>query len=133
MLELHHTLSLALKQTFPSLSVSASRSNLLTSLELAREAGSELLIWPRLVEVNDRLNTYREVNEGSALHPQRALGLDKVLFQVLIYEVRTHRLIDVANVRSQSRFLASNTSVPLDLFEQAVNHYVLEISASPML
>ncbi|MFL0809251.1 MAG: DUF4823 domain-containing protein [Agarilytica sp.] len=88
-------------------------------LQSARELKRDLLFVPSILLVEDRLNTQQELMEGQELHPDKDYGLDRVVFQVLIYEVRTGKIMDTALVTSRSRFFASNKSVPQDLYRKA--------------
>ena len=84
---------------------------------------NQLLFVPKLLLVDNRLNTLQEMNEGYKLHG-RPLGTDKTLFQVIIYDVRTGDMIDIATISSASRLFVNNDALPEDLLQQAVSQYV---------
>ncbi len=125
---LYQSLDIALKQVFPSYSTHSQSVSLDKALELARSDSSELLFWPSLVLVENKLNTEQELREGKALSDAQSYGPDRAVFQVLIYEVRTKKLIDVGSIVSRSRMFAPNDSLPLDLYRGAARHYIHAIT-----
>lgn len=125
---LYQALDLSLKQAFPSYSTHSEAATLDEALNLAVLDASELLFWPALVSIENKVNTEQELREGKDLNDLSSYGPDSAVFQVLIYEVRTKRLLDIASVRSRGRMLAPNGSLPLDLYPDAANHYILTIT-----
>ncbi len=125
---LYQSLDIALKQVFPSYSTHSESVSLDEALQLAKADSSELLFWPSLVLVENKLNTEQELREGKALSDAQSYGPDRAVFQVLIYEVRTKRLIDVGSIVSRGRMFAPNDSLPLDLYRDAAKHYIHAIT-----
>lgn len=125
---LYQSLDLSLKQAFPSYSTHLNTVTLDQALSLAKVDKSELLFWPALVSTENNLNTERELREGPDLSDSSRYGPDRVVFQVLIYEVRTGRLLDLASVHSRSRMFAPNDSTPIDLYQDAAMRYTQVIT-----
>lgn len=125
---LYDALGLALKQVFPAYTSAQNTVSLDEAFEFAAQNNSEILFWPSLVLSENRLNTERELREGKTLSDAQSYGPDRAVFQVLIYEVRTRRLIDVGHIKSRGRMFAPNESLPLDLFRDAARSYVLSIT-----
>lgn len=122
------SLRLGLEQAFPAFHCAQRALSLPEAFVLAEQASSGLLFWPKLVAVENRLNSPQELVEGRALHPGSQYGNDAAVFQVLVYEVRTRRLIDVATVFSRSHLFADTDSQAINLLDQAVKHYVYTIT-----
>ncbi len=125
---LFDSLDLALRQSFPAFSSLQQSTNLDEAFHFATQNNSAILFWPNLVSSQNNLNTLQELKEQKALSDAESYGTDKAVFQVLIYEVRTRRLIDIAHVKSRSRMLAPNDTLPLDLFRDAAVVYVQSIT-----
>ncbi len=125
---LYQALDLSLKQAFPAYSTHSGAVTLDEALNLAQRDASELLFWPTLVSIENKINTEQELREGKDLNNLSSYGPDRAVFQVLIYEVRTRHLLDVGSVRSRGRMLAPNGSLPLDLYPDAANRYMLAIT-----
>jgi len=125
---LHSALDRNLQQVFANYSVSPAVHNLEDAIVAARRQRSELLLLPVFLSSTNKLNTRREIIEGSGVRHDRSYGADRVLFQVQLYEVRTGELLDVATVTSRSRMLEKNEALPQDLFERAAREYVKSIS-----
>ncbi len=125
---LYQSLDIALKQVFPTYSTHIQAVSLDEALQLAKADASELLFWPSLVLVENKLNTEQELREGKTLSDAQSYGPDRAVFQVLIYEVRTKRLIDVGSIVSRGRMFAPNDSLPLNLYRDAALHYIHAIT-----
>lgn len=125
---LYQSLDFTLKQTFPAYTTGQHRSHLQEWFSEAATRGSELLFLPKLVTTENNLSSRQEILEGSALHSDKKMGTDKAVFQVLIYEVGTQKLIDVATVSSRSHLFSSKVQLPLDLFEQAAYFFAEAIT-----
>ncbi|PCK07975.1 MAG: hypothetical protein COA42_11630 [Alteromonadaceae bacterium] len=128
MARFYHDLRTSMAMAFPGLHQSTQALSLETAFSEARLNGCELLVVPRLISKDDQLNTYQELSEGTMLHPDKRIARDSVMFQVIIYDVRSERLIDVATIKSKARFFSKSNSHALDLFTQAVNQYVKRLS-----
>lgn len=131
---LNAALDLSFRKLFPNFSSVELRvdSDLGSMFEQAQNQKRELLFVPSVISVEDRLNTQRELMEGQELHPEKDYGLDQVVFQMLIYEVRTKKVIDTAIVTSRSRYFAGNASIPQDLYRQASSEYLSVVTGKPI-
>lgn len=127
-LELHQQLKRTLSQTFPAFSSGERAVGLSEALTIARGAGSELLFIPKLIDRHNNLNSWQELSDGQKLHRDKRYGRDYLAVQVLVYEVRTSRLLDIATMKSHARIFAASGDHPKHLLHQAINHYVLSIS-----
>ncbi len=121
-------LDLSLRQVFPYFNSSETNLTLSDSFSRARRSGSKLVFIPKLIHSENHLNSFQELSEGKSLHPEKDIWPDKVAFQVLIYEVRTEKLLDVATIYSRSRFFASDRDQALDLFEPALSELVFRLT-----
>lgn len=125
---LYRSLDFTLQQTFPAYATNQGDQNLSKIFEVAVNNGSELLFLPKLVTTENNLSSRQEIIEGNSLHPNQNVGADKAVFQVLIYEVRTKKLIDIATVSGRSHIFSSSIQLPLDLFQQAAFYFTHAIT-----
>jgi hypothetical protein len=107
-------------QTAPGLTLAAQESAL---------AGCAVLLVPRIIEAGDQLNSWKELYRDYGVHPEKSPGKDKLLVQVLIYDVVKGKPIDIATVHSATGFWTLKERVPSGLFEQAMLEYVVAISS----
>lgn len=126
---LRRSLDLALRQAFPAYDTINAAATLKQALEAAARGGGDLLFLPKLVVAQNNLNSEREIAEGRPLHPTASYAPDRTFFQVLIYEVRSGLLLDVANVSGRGRMFAPDGELPLDLYRAAAREYVYAITA----
>ena len=125
---LYSELDVALQRAFPDYQTINQELTLAQAFMMAKAQGSDLLFFPKLVAIENNLNTNHEIQEGRGLHPEKTMAPDRTTLQVLIYEVRTQRLIDVSILRSHNRLFSANGTEPSKLFHSAVVNYVRSIS-----
>ncbi|MFT5084338.1 MAG: hypothetical protein ACI9Y1_002392 [Lentisphaeria bacterium] len=123
---IYNELRMSLHQAFPELQTLDEDLTLAQAFLLASARGCDLLLFPKLVTLEDNLNTFQELQEGGSLHPGKVIAPDRIALQVLIYEVRTKRLIDVSTLKSHNNLFSN--SEPTKLFHKAVKRYVLALS-----
>lgn len=128
---LHEVLSATLKQRYPFVEVGLAPMPLNQALIKAAQSNKQLLFWPQLVSIEDRLNTRQELGEGKELHPEIQSGPDRVLFTVHIYDVGSGALLDVSTVSGRGRMFADAAAVPADLFYGASTAFANTLSGKP--
>lgn len=112
---------------FPATSSLPATLTLHEALLVARHQGASLLVVPRFIEADNRLNSLSEMDEGAALHPGKTRGRDTLHVQILIYDAVTGALIDSASIVSEARYLKSDDKLPLDMLEMALQSYFEKI------
>lgn len=128
LLRLYQSLHFSLQQTFPDYHTHQRSLSLAEAFNHALAHDTELLFWPQLIVSENNLNSVQEMVEGTTLHSGTKYGPDVVVFQVLIYDVKTRQLIDIGTVFSRARIFADNESLPLDLIHKATIHYLKAIT-----
>lgn len=128
LLTLYKSLHFSLQQTFPGYQTHQSSLSLTQAFNNALNHDSELLFWPQLVVSENNLNSVQEMIEGKSIHSDAKYEPDVVVFQVLIYDVKTRNLIDIGTVFSRAKLFAANESLPVDLIHKATIHYLKVIT-----
>ena len=125
---LHKELNHVFRQVFPDMYFSQDPMTFDDAMYAAKVFKAELLIYPRLVNVDDQLNTWSEFRGGSKLNPGKERKVDKIEIQVLIYDVNTEALIDLAIIGSFDKLFASDKRQIQELFLPALQAYIYDIT-----
>ena len=108
------------QQVFPHTSIIDATSGHSLAMRHAAINGCDILLVPKLIGIENNLNTWDELHEGPHQHPGMERGRDLAQMHILIYEVQTGRLIDRVALTSRGAYLKNGDVIPLDLFSAAL-------------
>lgn len=123
-----NALAHSLGQVFPATSVAVERQSLINALAEARIANTRILVYPSIVYLHDERNSVREISEGTTVHPDKSLAADKFAFKVVLVDVHTGNIVDVALITGRGKMFTLNNDGPVALLPYAALTYTQQIS-----
>lgn len=127
-----NALAHSLSQVFPATGVAVERQSLLNALAEARIASAQILVYPSLVFMHDERNSARELSEGTTVHPDKSLAPDKFAFKVVLVDVHTGNIVDVALITGRGKMFTFGNDGPVALLPYAALAYTQQISGSKL-
>lgn len=120
----------SLGQVFPATSVAVERQSLINALSEARIANAQILVYPSLAYLQDERNSMREISEGTTVHPDKSLASDKFAFKVVLVDVHTGNIVDVALITGRGKMFTLDNDGPVALLPHAALTYTQQISGA---
>lgn len=117
----------SLSQAFPSIGVAVETQPLSAALIEARMTGASILVYPGVVFLCDELDSVREIYEGTTVHHDKSLAPDRLAFKVVLVDVSTGNIVDVAIVKGRSRLFTLENDGPVALLPDAALAYTQHI------
>ena len=108
--------------------VSPNTQTVWQALEYARGINAQILLYPSLSSQQDAVNSVSEYSHGEDLAYDKDFGLDSVLVKIIMLEVQSGEILDVATVRGISQGFAISASMPRSLLPAAARKYTEKIS-----
>lgn len=123
-------LSPEFNRIFPnSILIEAMNTQKLT-IDKAFAKGCHFVVVPVLLNVENQLDAWHELQEGRHFHPNKQYGRDTITLRFLVYEAHTAQLVDTVEVMSRAAFFKSDSELPLHLLDSAVQSGVLALASS---
>lgn len=123
-----NALAHSLGQVFPATGFAVGRQSFLNALAEARIENAQVLVYPSVVFLHDERNSMREISEGTTVHPDQSLAADKIAFKVVLVDVYTGDIIDVALITGRSKMFTLDNDGPVALLPHAALAYTQQIS-----
>lgn len=124
-----NALAHSLGQVFPATGVAVERQSLLNALAEARIANAQILVYPGVVFMHDERSSVRELSEGTTVHPDKSFAPDKFAFKVVLVDVHTGNVVDVALITGRGKMFSLENDGPVALLSFAALAYTQQISA----
>ena len=125
-----NALAHSLGQVFPATGMAVGRQPLLNALAEARIANAQILVYPGIVFMHDERNSVRELSEGTTVHPDKSFASDKFAFKVVMVDVTTGTIVDVALITGRGKMFTLENDGPVALLAYAALAYAEQISGS---
>lgn len=126
--QLTEALRKALTQHFAVIPVEQPVPDLMAAAHLSGVRGCGVMLIPRLLNTDDQINSWAELDKDLGVFADRGPGPDQLIVQVRIYDLVAARLLDLATVRSATGWWTIGTRAPQALFDGAMQEYVSRIS-----
>ena len=94
------------------------------SLRMARKAGFEYVLYPKLIFSQDTISTWEEVQTED----RKPFGIDQARIQLILAQTNGY-VVDVVNIAGRSGLLTFYADQPLDLIEKPIAKYALALAA----
>lgn len=126
--QLTEALRSALDQHFAVIPLEQPVADLQAAAHWSGGRGCGVMLVPRLLGMNDQLNSWAELDRDLGVFPERGPGPDQLIVQIAIYDVVAARLLDLATVRSATGWWTIGIRAPQGMFDGAMREYVSRIS-----
>lgn len=125
--QLFTSLHRSFSQGFPNFIAKDNNYSMSQALNIAQQNRVDILIYPSLIDLDNGINTWSEMQEGDIPHQDKYFGPDVSQFQLFVLDVKTRKLLDVIHVKGRGRFFAESNSLPIDLLDKATREVAITL------
>lgn len=118
--QMSRALAAALRQEFAAVSLTAERLDVSAALKNAKSNGANFMVYPKYLYHGDGAYS---VDEWQAAKSEQSFGRDRVGVQLVIFDVRSAKMIDTVNITNQESWLPSIGSEPDAIFNEGFEKF----------
>ncbi|MFT7558667.1 MAG: hypothetical protein ACI93R_000565 [Flavobacteriales bacterium] len=122
-LELNRSLENNVKRFFPASHVINQQLNLPDAIAQAKLMNKSILLYPRIISLDNNRDSYIELLEGKTLHNGKSIAPDRARWQLLVLDLNHDNLLDLIEFEGESGMIfGSANNDAMQLFEPSVQH-----------